>query len=151
MQRKKTLQQLVPTSLWNSTSRVAGTATPTKELPITEDTTDELGNRQVTIQTTVTGNNKDGYKAAERQAHEWFFVNYDQNVKRYKKLIDQGKLTEMCLGSGHLDPAWLEASHPTIELDEGTFMFGHHTGLNPSSPEGTWGFWFEIMPMMSLN
>ena len=121
------------------------------ELPILEDTTDEVGCRHVTIQTTVTGNDQDGYKAAERQAHEWFFVNYDINARCFKKVMDHDFLIESFLQSGQLNPAWLEASHPMLDLGESIVRFGHHTGINPSSPEATWGFSFEIDPIMVLN
>src|ERR1017187_3459089 len=121
------------------------------EFPILEDTTDECGCRHVAIQTTVTGNNKDGYKAAERQAHEWFFRNYDTNARVFKKYMDHELLIEQFLKSGQLNPAWLEASHPMLDLGEYIVRFGNHTGINPSSPEETWAFSFEIDPIMVLN
>src|ERR1035441_9301384 len=99
MQKPKTLQQLLSTSPWNNTAAVAGTATLTNELPIIEDTTDEFCSRHLKIQTTVTGNNQDGYRYAERQAHEWFFVNYDNTARRFKKFMDHATLIEMFLES----------------------------------------------------
>ena len=121
------------------------------EFPILEDTTDEFGCRHVTIQTLVDGNNSDGYKAAERQAHEWFFMNYDINARVFKKFMSHGLLIEQFLRSGQLNLAWLEASHPMLDVGGYIVRFGNHTGINPSSPEATWAFSFEIDLIPMLN
>ena len=51
------------------------------EIIVKSDSMDANGVRQITLQTTATGNNPEGYKAAERQAHQWFFVNYDGSAR----------------------------------------------------------------------
>lgn len=116
---------------------------------ITKDTTDADGIRNVTIQTTATGNNREGYIAAERQAHEWFFVNYD-GAAILKRKHGQGPnaIVEEALQFGVLDPSWLECSHPVIGAGRMTHMFGHHLGIRPETTDGTWGFEFEILPVV---
>jgi hypothetical protein len=124
------------------------------QLRVLSDTTDAQGVRHVTIQTTAAGNDREGYKTAERHAHSWFFVNYDRNFQRLDSEAKAEIALEMIedlIEAGDLDRAWLECSHPAIALGKKRFMFGHHTGLNPTATEPTWGFQFEILPMGAAN
>jgi len=108
------------------------------------DTTDTKGIRHVMIQTAATGDNKAGYKAAELQAHQWFFANYDRTARR---LLKNGgnpvSVTEVAVQIGDLDLSWLGCPHPIIVSGRRKFMFGHHVGINPTATEPTWGFQFE--------
>jgi hypothetical protein len=134
-----------------------------KLITVTSDTTDEGGIRHVVIQTTAPGNDREGYKAAERQAHEWFFRNYDKNFGTSESFLadlrfsDDKKasfakgIMQDAIESGYLNPDWLECPHPVIEQGKGRFMFGHHCGVNPTAAEPTWGFQFEILPMGGVD
>jgi hypothetical protein len=119
---------------------------------VISDTTDAEGVRSLEIQTTASGNNREGYKAAERHAHSWFFVNYDANFGVQELDPVSGAkiavgLTERAIKAGYLNRAWLECPHPVITVGSEKFMFGHHCGINPTETEPTWGFHFEILPM----
>jgi hypothetical protein len=111
------------------------------------DTTDEQGVRHLEIVTDARGNDQDGYKAAERQAKQWFFRNYGTPENIAGLPLSDQQITEIAIKSGHLDPYWLESLHPQIRSGREQFMFGHHTGINPATPESTWGFDFEIVPV----
>jgi hypothetical protein len=131
-------------------SKPTTVALDSKMITVTSDTTDERGTRHVVLQTTATGNNREGYKAAEREAHSWFFANYnpifpEANTKTRTHLTPI--TTDLGLSSGRITEEWLASSHPVIKKPKGVFMFGHHTGLNPTATEPTWGFQFEVLPM----
>src|ERR1017187_2061108 len=132
------------------TESTPAVAVDSKMITVTSDTTDEGGIRHVVIQTTATGNNREGYKAAERDAHSWFFANYDPlfpkaNTKTRTLLTPI--TTDLGLSSGRISEEWLASSHPVITKPNGVFMFGHHTGINPKATEPMWGFQFEVLPM----
>jgi hypothetical protein len=115
---------------------------------VISDRTDGQGVRHLEIQTMVTGKNWEGYDAAELLAKQWFFCNYDRNAqKRLKSGRTVTAIAEEALLIGALDPSWLECPHPQIGLGSKAFGFGHHTGINPKTPEDTWGFHFEIVPL----
>ena len=131
-------------------SKPTTVAVESKKLTVKSDATDTRGIRHVVIQTTATGNNREGYKAAEREAHSWFFANYnpifpEANTKTRTHLTPI--TTDLGLSSGRITEEWLASSHPVITKPNGVFMFGHHTGLNPTAIELTWGFQFEVLPM----
>lgn len=123
--------------------------TPNQGLRILSGSTDAQGIRRIELQTTATGNDRAGYKMAEREAHSWFFGNYDPlfpkaNMTTHTELATA--TIELGLSSGRITEDWLMSSHPIIETPDGKFMFGHHVGINPTSPNGTWRFQFEIVP-----
>lgn len=144
-------------------SSIMAESTPTtvaadsRTLTVNTDTTDDRGVRHVVIHTTATGNNQESYKAAERQAHEWFFHNYDetfgtpecllQHLAAETRVAFAAKMLQSALEVGHVDQQWLDCAHPAILLDDGAYVFGHHCGINPTATEPTWGFEFEIVPM----
>jgi hypothetical protein len=137
-----------------STNTVGVESKNNNQLRVLSDTTDTQGVRHVTIQTSATGNDREGYKTAERHAHAWFFVNYERNFQRLNpetKAKIAVEMTELLIEAGDMDRTWLECSHPAIALGKKRFMFGHHTGLNPTATEPTWGFEFEILPMGAAN
>lgn len=116
---------------------------------VTSDTTDEGGTRHVVLQTTATGNDQEGYKTAERQAHSWFFSNYHPmfpNADAKTCTLLTPITTDLGLSSGRITEEWLASHHPVIKKPNSVFMFGHHTGINPTASEPTWGFQFEILP-----
>jgi hypothetical protein len=118
------------------------------QIRLLSDTTDALGVRHVMIQTTATGNNSDGYKDAELQAHSWFFAIYDPiNPRLTVEAITKSALetTQLGLAAGRISGDWLKCPHPIIRNSNGKFMFGHHRGVNPNDAEPTWGFQFEVI------
>jgi hypothetical protein len=122
------------------------------KLRILNDKTTAQGVRHVLIQTTATGNDANGYKAAERQAHSWFFANYDPinpDMAVEERTILALEITEHGLLAGRVSEHWLDCPHPLIEGKNGKFKFGHHLGINPTEAEPTWGFQFEIVTLES--
>jgi len=117
-----------------------------RKLFIMSDTTDTNGVRHVELQTTVTGNSRRGYEAAERQAKEWFFLHYDPSMKE-SELDHSAGAIRSAFQSGHLDPAWFEYSHPTVVSGEKQFMFVHRFGINPQTALARWTIEFEILPL----
>ena len=145
-------------SINNNTTSVESTPTKmaagSRILTVKSDTTDALGVRHVVIQTDATGNDREGYKAAERQAHEWFFANYnpifpEADTETCTSLT--GITAKLGLESGRITEDWLASSHPGIQTRNGAFRFGHHCGINPKGTEPTWGFAFEILPIGGLK
>lgn len=122
---------------------------PKPGLRLFSDTTDDEGVRHIALQTTATGNDRDGYRVAEREAHSWFFAIYDP-IFPGMDIEEQTECalytTELGLSSGRISEEWLSCHHPVIRTRKGTFMFGHHVGINPTSPNGTWNFQFEVVP-----
>jgi hypothetical protein len=116
-------------------------------MTLKSDQTDEVGVRHIEIQTDVTVDGNEGYDAAERQAKEWFFVNYDERAKLLAKRLALPIVLKTVLDDGYLDPTWLQAPHPVIVLGGKEYMFGHHTGINPTATQATWGFHFEVLPV----
>jgi hypothetical protein len=117
---------------------------------ITGDATDAQGVRRIVIQTTAVGNNKVGYEAAELQAKQWFFSNYDEHFKAVDTSLMEA-MTNEAIQEGYLSSDWLDSHHPVVSSGRKLFMFGHHVGINPIEPETTWGFEFEIRPVNSAK
>jgi len=118
---------------------------------VKSDTTDVQGVRHLEIVTDARGNDREGYKAAERQAKQWFFRNYGTPKRIAALPLSDENITEIAIESAHLDPCWLDCPHPQIRSGREQFMFGHHVGINPATPEATWGFDFEIVPVNGLQ
>jgi hypothetical protein len=119
-------------------------------LRLLSDMTDDEGVRHVELQTTSTGDDLAGYELAEREAHSWFFAIYDpiapgMNIHEATEwALDT---TELGLSCGKLREEWLSCPHPVIRTCNGAFRFGHHVGINPTSPNGAWKFQFEVVPI----
>jgi len=120
-------------------------AVEAKTVVVTSDTCDAKGIRHVEMQTTVTGNHRRGYEAAERQAKERFFLNYDPRMTDSRD--NPSDAIRWALESGHLDPTWFEHPHPSIDCGDRLYMFDHHFGVNPQAAETAWGIKFEIVPL----
>ncbi len=119
-------------------------------MKLISDMTDANGVRHVELLTTAAGNDRKGYKAAQDQAHSWFFAVYSPNCQSMTMEESTARAlqaTELGLSTGRITEEWIDAHHPIMTTKTGSFMFGHHVGINPESPNDTWKFEFEIVPM----
>lgn len=126
-----------------------------KVTTVASDTVDAHGVRHVVLRTLSTAKNGEGYKAAERQAHEWFFRNYDKNFGMPDSLLplfpETLALAELLLTAAtecdYLGAAWLDNPHPVVDSRQGKFLFGPHRGIEPTTTEPAWSFYFQIVPL----
>jgi hypothetical protein len=116
------------------------------------DTIDENSVRHLEIETDVKGDGLEGYRAAERAAKEWFFLNYDQHFKNLSSMYTTHDPEFRAMYNLHRpSESWFEARHPRIKSGGKVFGFGHHTGINPKTPDAPWDFHFEILNVVEPN